>query len=133
VDIETFEQILDLDDDDDREFSRGMVKDYLEQAEVTVNNMDESFSKKELAQLSQLGHYLKGSSAALGVVQVQAICEKIQHLGNRIDPDKEPEGKEAKITAEDALAKIKPLLARVKDEYAAAAKWLNEYYEEPKP
>lgn len=83
-------------------------------------------AKRELTQLSKHGHFLKGSSAALGVVQLQEICEQIQHLGNRIDPDKEPEV--VKISAEDALARIKPLLARLKDEHVAAAKCLKEYF-----
>lgn len=94
---------------------------------VPTTNIDVSFApsaKHDLTQLSKHGHFLKGSSAALGVVQVQEICEKIQHLGNRFDPDKEPQ---VKISAEDALARIKPLLARLKDERAAAEKFFEIY------
>lgn len=147
IDMEVFQQILELDDGDDREFSRGMVKDYLEQAQTTIKLMDESLcaglslqsnsdvspalsAKHELTQLGKHGHFLKGSSAALGVVRVQEICEKIQHLGNRMDPDKEPE---AKITAEDAFARIKPLLARLKEEHAAASKCLKKFSDGSKP
>jgi osomolarity two-component system phosphorelay intermediate protein YPD1 len=137
--MEVFEQILEL-DEDDQEFSQSMVKEYLAQAQATIRLMDEilcaglslriiidvSFApsaKHELTQLSTHGHFLKGSSAALGVVQVQEICEKIQHLGNRIDPSKP----EVNISAEDAFARIRPLLARLKDEQAAAEKWLKEF------
>jgi len=70
-----------------------------------------------------LGHFLKGSSASIGVAQVEHTCEEIQHLGNQTDPT----SKEAKLSAEDALAKIKPLLSRVKNEYNAAANWLETY------
>lgn len=94
---------------------------------VPTSNIDVSFvlsAKHELTQLSKQGHFLKGSSAALGAVQVQEICEKIQHLGNRVDPDKEPQ---VKISAEDALVRIKPLLARLKDEHAATEKFFEEY------
>jgi len=122
VDMEVFEQILEL-DEDDQEFSQSMVKEYLAQAQATIRLMDEIFAKHELTQLSTHGHFLKGSSAALGVVQVQEICEKIQHLGNRIDPSKP----EVNISAEDAFARIRPLLARLKDEQAAAEKWLKEF------
>lgn len=141
VDMEVFEQILELDEGDD-EFSRGMVKDYLQQTEATIKVMDESLcaglslqsnidvslarsAKHELTQLSKHGHFLKGSSAALGVVQVQEICEKIQHLGNRNDPDKE---REVKISAEDAFLRIKPLLARLKDEHTEAVKFFKKRY-----
>lgn len=145
--MEVFEQILELDEGDDREFSQGMVGDYLEQAQSTIKLMDESLcaslslqsiadvslppsAKHELTQLGKHGHFLKGSSAALGVVRVQEICEKIQHLGNRIDPDKEPE---VKISVEDALARIKPLLARLKEEHAQADKCLKKFFEVSNP
>lgn len=140
IDMEVFGQILELDEGDDREFSQDMVREYLEQAQTTIKLMDEclcagpslqsntdvSFTpsaKRELTQLGKHGHFLKGSSAALGVIHVQEICEKIQHLGNRIDPDREPE---VKILAEDAFTRIKPLLARLKDEQTEADKSLKE-------
>ncbi|KAI9568383.1 Hpt, histidine phosphotransferase protein [Boletus coccyginus] len=125
VDMKEFEQILELDEGDDREFSQGVVYDYLNQTQGTIELMDKSFAKHDLIQLGKYGHFLKGSSAALGVVQVKEICEKIQHLGNRIDPDKEPE---VKISADDALTRIKPLLARLKDERAAADEWMKRFF-----
>lgn len=145
--MEVFGQILELDDGDSQEFSRDMVREYIEQAQATIKLMDESLcagpflqnntyishalsAKHELTQLGKHGHFLKGSSAALGVVQVQEICEKIQHLGNRIDPDKEPD---VKMSAEDAFARIKPLLARLKEEHSVAAKCLKKFFEGSKP
>jgi hypothetical protein len=41
IDMEVFEQILELDDDDD-DFSRGMVDDYFSQAEKTFTDMDDA-------------------------------------------------------------------------------------------
>lgn len=41
VHLETLRQILDLDEDDEREFSKDMAKDYYEQAERTFNEMDQ--------------------------------------------------------------------------------------------
>ena len=40
VDQETFQQILELDEDEGREFSKGMVYDYFTQAEKTFDDMD---------------------------------------------------------------------------------------------
>jgi len=34
-----------------------------------------------LKTLSELGHFLKGSSATLGLTKVKDSCEKIQHYG----------------------------------------------------
>lgn len=82
-------------------------------------------SKEDLAKLSSLGHFLKGSSAALGVARVQASCERIQHYGQLRD-----EEVGADLTSEAALQKIEPLLGRVKKEYAVAEAWLKKWYED---
>ncbi|KAI0917473.1 hypothetical protein AcW1_007335 [Taiwanofungus camphoratus] len=125
IDMETFHQILDLDEDDTHDFSRGMAWAYFSQASSTFTEMDEAFSNKDLGKLSSLGHFLKGSSAALGVARVQASCEKIQHYGQLRD-----EEAGADLTDSAALLKIEPLLARVKREYATAESWLKQWYKE---
>lgn len=131
IDSEMLRQLQELDDDDTHEFSRDLVHGYFKQAESTFLEMDAAFAARDLEQLSHHGHFLKGSSATLGIIQVQGICEKIQHLGQRTDPDKKAEIKEAKLSPEEALAKIKPLLVRVKVECADAKKWLMNYYDTP--
>jgi osomolarity two-component system phosphorelay intermediate protein YPD1 len=43
IDVATFEQILEMDDDeDDREFSRSIVFGFFEQAEETFGKMDDA-------------------------------------------------------------------------------------------
>ena len=81
--------------------------------------------EKDLPNLSSLGHYLKGSSAALGVTHVQASCEKIQHYGALRD-----EEKNENLSAEQSLILIRRTLARCKRDYAVAHKWLREFYDE---
>lgn len=87
-------------------------------------------TKKDLKKLSELGHFLKGSSAALGVAKVQDTCEKIQHLGLLRDEELDKD-----LTSAGALDAIKPLLVRVKKEYSTAEKWLKNYFgnDEPPP
>ncbi|KAF2209744.1 hypothetical protein CERZMDRAFT_29637, partial [Cercospora zeae-maydis SCOH1-5] len=86
VDPATFEQILEMDDDEDeREFSKSIVYDFFDQAAVTFKSMHEALEKKDLNNLSALGHFLKGSSATLGLTKVKDSCEKIQHFGARKD------------------------------------------------
>ncbi|EJF61052.1 histidine-phosphotransfer domain HPT domain-containing protein [Dichomitus squalens LYAD-421 SS1] len=125
IDLETFNQILDLDEDDTHDFSLGMAEAYFTQASTTFKDMDAAFEGKDLPKLSSLGHFLKGSSAALGVSAVQATCEDIQHYGALRD---ETNGTD--LTEEAALAKIGPLLKRVKREYAIAERWLQNWYKE---
>lgn len=70
--------------------------------------------KKDLAQLSALGHFLKGSSATLGLTKVKDSCEKIQHFGAHKDetgtkdePDDEVCLKNCKTTIEQAKGEFK--------------------------
>jgi hypothetical protein len=44
IDMETFEQIREMDDDGSDEFSRAIVEGFLEQAEETFHKMDEALS-----------------------------------------------------------------------------------------
>ncbi|KAI9465695.1 histidine kinase, phosphotransfer Hpt, partial [Lactarius psammicola] len=123
IDMEVFGQILDLDDDDD-EFSQGMVDDYFSQAEKTFTDMATALKEKDLDKLSSLGHFLKGSSAALGVFRVQTSCEDIQHYGQL------REGLKV-IEKDDAIAKISTTLARAREEYKVAKSSLEEFYGHP--
>jgi osomolarity two-component system phosphorelay intermediate protein YPD1 len=42
IDALTFEQILEMDDEDDRDFSRSIVFGFFEQAEQTFKKMDDA-------------------------------------------------------------------------------------------
>jgi osomolarity two-component system, phosphorelay intermediate protein YPD1 len=75
--------------------------------------------------LSQLGHFLKGSSAAIGLTKVKASCERMQHFGNMKD-----ETGTNTISEEDALSMISTLLEKVKDEYKEAETYLKNFYAE---
>jgi len=126
IDMETFQQIIDLDDpeDEEPEFARGMVEAYFEQAEDTFSQMDAAFGAKDLAQLSSLGHFLKGSSAALGVQKVTASCEDIQHYGQRRD-----EQADRNLTTEQALSKIHDRISEAKRDHAVAEQWLKNWFD----
>ncbi|KIP02193.1 hypothetical protein PHLGIDRAFT_79483, partial [Phlebiopsis gigantea 11061_1 CR5-6] len=123
IDMETFEQILELDEDDTHDFSSGMAWQYFSQAQVTFKEMDEALEKTDLTQLSHLGHFLKGSSAALGVNKVRTVCEKIQHYGLLWDDDTHKD-----LSRQEALDKITPLLPVGKKGYAEAETWLKSWF-----
>ncbi|KAL1923991.1 uncharacterized protein VTP21DRAFT_7026 [Calcarisporiella thermophila] len=125
IDHITFDQLLEMDDDEDREFSRSIVWNYFEQVESTVRNMDEALKSKKLDELSHLGHFLKGSSAALGLNKVKASCEKIQNIGNL----KNDLGT-ATIDEEEALRLITQHISIVKRECQEAEKYLRRFYKD---
>ncbi|KAL2110939.1 hypothetical protein VUR80DRAFT_500 [Thermomyces stellatus] len=91
IDVPTFEQILEMDDDEDREFSRALVFEFLYQAKDTFQKIEGSLAEKDLKALSHQGHYLKGSSATLGLIKIRDNCEKIQRYGSKENPDGTPE------------------------------------------
>ncbi|KAF8333528.1 histidine kinase, phosphotransfer Hpt [Cantharellus anzutake] len=122
--METFEQILEMDDDENHDFSWSIVLNYFDQAESTIKEMGSALEKEDLASLSRHGHFLKGSSAALGVKKVQESCERMQHYGKLRD-----EEKGVSITEKDALERIGKLIPQLKVDYAEAEKWLKEHYE----
>lgn len=82
--------------------------------------------KGDLAALSAEGHFLKGSSATLGLNKVKDSCEKIQHFGQHKDETgtvEEPDNAKC-------LSRIQKTLDAVKIEYAEVEKILRRFYHE---
>ncbi|KAG0092872.1 hypothetical protein BGZ93_010403 [Podila epicladia] len=125
IDHTTFDQLLEMDDEEDHEFSKSLVWNYFEQAEKTFGDMNEAMKNLDFPDLSRLGHFLKGSSAALGLTKVKESCEKLQHYGNR----KDATGTSA-ITDEEAESLIRALLVQMKEEYDEAEDYLRDFYNE---
>jgi len=125
IDAVTFEQILEMDDeDDDHDFSRSIVYGFFEQAEATFTKMDEALKAKNLEELSSLGHFLKGSSATLGLTKVKDSCEKIQHYGQKKDDD----GTKDEPDEEKCLSKIEVTLKAVREEYQEVKIVLKKFF-----
>lgn len=82
----------------------------------------------EFGELSQLGHFLKGSSATLGLTKVKDACEKIQHCKEDL-PDEKDETERNK-----AIDGIKKTLREVQVDYGEVANILRRFFgEEPVP
>ncbi|CAF9916122.1 MAG: hypothetical protein HETSPECPRED_002767 [Heterodermia speciosa] len=127
IDIATFEQILEMDDDEDeRDFSKGIVFGFFDQAEQTFQRMDKALTKHDLDELSSLGHFLKGSSATLGLTKVKDSCEKIQHYGAR----KDEHGNATDKSDSQCLELIMSTVGDVKKEYKEAEKVLRRFYQD---
>ncbi|CAK4034283.1 related to multistep phosphorelay regulator 1 [Lecanosticta acicola] len=125
VDSGTFEQILEMDDDEEeREFSKSIVYDFFNQAESTFEKMHENLEKKDLAQLSALGHFLKGSSATLGLTKVKDSCEKLQHFGAM----KDETGTHDEPDKEKCIANCKKTIEQAQKEFKEVEKLLRKFY-----
>ncbi len=75
--------------------------------------------------MSSLGHFLKGSSATLGLTLIKNSCEKIQHLGH--GKDEKGEKDESK---EFCLKAIETEVGKLRKEYVHVDKELKKFYGE---
>lgn len=91
------------------------------------HELTQGSENKNFETLSSLGHYLKGSSATLGLTKVKDSCEKIQHLGAHKDETGDKEGYEDVET----LKKISDNVKVAKVEYKVAEKLLRRFFGEP--
>lgn len=126
IDPSAFEQILEMDDEEDKDFSRGIVYGFFDQAESTFKTMEKALSDRDLDKLSQLGHFLKGSSATLGLIKVKDACEKIQHLG----AGKDETGTVDEPDKTTSLGSIKQTLKTVKKDFGEVQTVLEKFYRE---
>jgi osomolarity two-component system phosphorelay intermediate protein YPD1 len=149
IDMETFNQIREMDDDDDDDFSSAIVSGFMDQAEETFANMETAMyvfplrypgiqephghgcwysrrnsAKSNLAELSSLGHFLKGSSATLGLIKVKEQCEKIQHLGVQ----KDESGLQDLTDVGECLKRIQAALKDMQTEYKRADAYFHKLY-----
>jgi len=122
IDVDVFEQLLDM-DEDGREFSQSLVWNYFEQAEQTFAKMEEALAAKSLDDMSTLGHFLKGSSAAVGVIKVRDSCEYIQHYGKCHDTDGVTE-----LQPDDVLNRLRQVMDNVKEQYEEARSVLRTFF-----
>jgi osomolarity two-component system phosphorelay intermediate protein YPD1 len=84
-----------------------------------------SYSKdKDLEQLSSLGHFLKGSSATLGLIKIKDHCECIQHFG----AGKDETGTGEITEKEQCLEKIKEALTSMREDFKKAQRYFAGRY-----
>lgn len=81
--------------------------------------------QKSLKDLSELGHFLKGSSATLGMTKVKDSCEKIQHYGSLKDDSGTKDIKE-----EEARKKLADIIEQAKVEFEEVKKVLKDFYKD---
>lgn len=71
-------------DEDDSEFSRNLILQYIDQANTTFAEIEEELNHgQDLKKLNELGHFLKGSSASLGLQRIAWVCERIQDISQK--------------------------------------------------
>jgi len=122
VDDATFSQILEM-DEESHDFSMPLVVNFFEQADETFERMKSAVGSKDLAELSRLGHFLKGSSATLGFTRIKDSCQIIQQYGSNLNVDGSPEPKK-----DVCLKKITDALKAAQVDKAALEEKMNKFF-----
>ena len=79
IDNDAINQLLEMDEGDDHEFSSEILQEFFGQLDVKVPEFDVLIEKKDYDAVGKLGHFLKGSSAGVGAAKIREICDDIQH------------------------------------------------------
>lgn len=124
-----FSEIISMDEDEPG-FSKSLIRTFIDQATQIFSEIDGILAKpqideQDLAKLSGLGHYLKGSAASLGLFKIQEQCEKIQNYGLKKDFDG--------VLINNGISweqAIKLSLNNARVEFEIARKFLSDYYKE---
>ena len=86
VEWSVFSELVAMDEDEEG-FSQSLFETFVEQVLDTFEQINENLKDKNLDKLSALGHYLKGSAAALGLTKISTQCERIQNYGHKVNFD----------------------------------------------
>lgn len=126
-----FQELL-LMDEDEEGFALSLVETFVQQAKDTFQEIEEIFNgphtDEQLHKLSSLGHYIKGSAAALGLQKVQNECERIQNYGKMEVFDNNPDAANAK-NIEDWFNCCKNAYELVKVYFNESKNLLSAYFE----
>ncbi len=124
VDWSIFNEILAMDEDEDS-FSSNLFLNFCDQADSIFAKIDEALSRHDLTALNNLGHYIKGSAASLGLVKIQKSCEKIQNYGARRNLDVFNTG--GRENDDFYLRLINETLQQVRNEFEETKLFLTKY------
>ncbi|SCU96296.1 LAME_0F15764g1_1 [Lachancea meyersii CBS 8951] len=124
INWDTLNEIVSM-DEDSPDFSKNLVIQYFDQAATTFQQIQQELDGRcELEQLASLGHFLRGSSAALGLQRIAWACERIQNLGRRREGSNQ--GQDLPDSHYAGLIKENLFFART--EFSAAKAELSAFY-----
>ena len=62
----------------DPAFARGLIDQFLEEADVCVRSLDDAAGRLDVRQLNATAHKLKGSSSIMGASRLAALCGQVE-------------------------------------------------------
>lgn len=126
-----FSELIAMDEDEEG-FSKSLFQTFVDQFEETCQSIELALKEKNLEKLSGLGHYLKGSAAALGLEKISNECERIQNYGKKVNFDNF-KLKDSSLSEDDDdfwIKLIEDALQKARDNFSKAKAALNEYFDD---
>lgn len=81
IDENRIKEIQELSDDDDQYLLDEMIKTFIADSSLKLNELKESVRTDDLKGLREIGHFLKGSCGNLGIVNMKNISSELEELG----------------------------------------------------
>lgn len=123
-----FSELIAMDEDEEG-FSYGLFETFIQQFNETFVEIDENLKLKDFEKLSNLGHYLKGSAAALGLIKISNQCERIQNYGHKDNFDNFHVDGVAENTDAFWIKLIEDAVHAAKADFVESEAALNEYFD----
>ncbi|CUM54196.1 unnamed protein product [Debaryomyces tyrocola] len=130
IEWSVFSELVAMDEDEEG-FSKSLFQTFVDQVLETFKEIDENLEIKNFDKISGLGHYLKGSAAALGLEKISSQCERIQNYGHKVNFDnfKLKDNNDQKDD-EFWIKLIEDALNKARDGFANSRKALNNYFDD---
>lgn len=131
IEWSVFSELVAMDEDEEG-FSKGLFQTFVDQFKDTFKEIDENVTIKDLDKLSALGHYLKGSAAALGLTTISAQCERIQNYGHKNNFDNfKLDDEDAKEDSDDFwIFLIEDAKDKAEDGFLKSKEALDKYFDD---
>lgn len=130
IEWSVFSELVAMDEDEEG-FSKSLFQTFVDQVLETFKEIDENLKTKNFDKISGLGHYLKGSAAALGLEKISSQCERIQNYGHKVNFDnfKLNDNNDQKDD-EFWIKLIEDALNKARDGFDKSRKALNNYFDD---
>lgn len=130
IEWSVFSELVAMDEDEEG-FSKSLFQTFVDQVLETFKEIDENLETKNFDKISGLGHYLKGSAAALGLEKISSQCERIQNYGHKVNFDNFKLKDNNDLKDDEFWIKlIEDALNKARDGFAKSRKVLNNYFDD---
>jgi HPt (histidine-containing phosphotransfer) domain-containing protein len=103
IDLQSIENLRELNPGDNDAFLREIIGIYLDDTPLRLTELDQGLATGDAAKFTRAAHSIKGSSANVGAMTVRSVAETLEHQ-----------------SAQQGLANVTELIAALRTEYARA-------------